>query len=234
VVALDKSNGREIWKHIRESDARDECEHSYASPFLYRDSKHEFLLIHGADYITAHRVADGAEIWRCGGLNLKSNYNPAFRFVASPVATAGLIVVPSAKNGPVLGLKPDGTGDITNLKQHYAWILSHGTPDVPSPLIYGGLVYLCKEDGELICLDAKTGQKIYHEQTRRTRHRASPVYAGGKIYLTARDGVVTVVKAGRQFQILSQNELGETISASPIISNGRIYLRTYEALYAIG
>jgi len=68
VLALDKTTGREIWKHQRRSDARAECEHSYASPFLYRDGQREFLLIHGADYITAHRLNDGAEIWRCGGL----------------------------------------------------------------------------------------------------------------------------------------------------------------------
>jgi len=233
VLALDKATGREIWKQQRKSDARAECEHSYASPFLYRNGKQEFLLVHGADYVTAHRLTDGSEIWRCGGLNPKESYNPSLRFVASPVAVPGLIVVPSAKNGPVLGLKPDAIGDITNAKQHYVWKLEHGTPDVPSPLIHDGLVYLCRENGDLICLDAKTGEKIYQEHTRVTRHRASPVYGDGKIYVTARDGTVTVVKAGRQFTILSQNEIGEPISASPVISNGRIYLRSFEALYAI-
>lgn len=233
VLALDKRTGGEIWKHERESDAREECEHSYASPFLYRSGQQEFLLVHGADYITAHRLKDGGEIWRCGGLNPKESYNPSLRFVASPVAMAGLIVVPSAKNGPVLGLKPDAKGDITNLKQHYVWILERGTPDVPSPVIQDGLVYLCRENGDLICLDAKTGKTIYHERTHPGRYRASPVYADGKIYITSRDGVVTVIKAGRQFEILFQNDIGEPIAASPVISGGRIYLRSYEALYAI-
>lgn len=234
VLALDKASGKEIWKHERMSDARAECEHSYASPTIYRDGKQEYLLIQGADYVTAHRLSDGAEIWRAGGLNPKDSYNPSLRLVASPVAKPGLIVVPSAKNGPVLGLKPGGKGNITGLRQQYQWLMDRGTPDVPSPLIHDGLVYLCREDGELIALDAKTGDKIYHEQTRRTRHRASPVYADGKLYLTARDGVVTVVRAGRKFEILASNEIGEQIAASPVVSNGRIYLRSFEALYAIG
>lgn len=233
VLALDKATGREIWKHQRQSDARDECKHSYASPFLYRDGQQEFLLVHGADYVTAHRLKDGAEIWRCGGLNSKERYNSSFRFVASPVAAAGLIVVPSAKNGPVLGLRPDSKGDITNLKQQRIWILPDGTPDVPSPLIHDGLIYLCRENGDLSAHDAKTGAKIYEEHTHRSRHRASPVYADGKIYVTAREGIVTVVKAGRQFEILAQNDLKEPISASPAISKGTLYLRTYLALYAI-
>ena len=234
VLALDKMTGKEIWKHQRASDARAECEHSYTSPVVYRDGTHEFLLVHGADYITAHRLNDGGEIWRAGGFNPADTYNPAFRFVASPVAVPGLIVAPSAKNGPVLGLKPDGKGNITGSKQHHVWIMPSGTPDVPSPLIQGGLVYLCRENGDLTAIDAKTGEKLYTEHTERSRHRASPVYADGKLYVTAHNGIVTVVKAGRQFQILARNNLEESISASPVISNGRIYLRTYEALYAIG
>jgi outer membrane protein assembly factor BamB len=238
VLALDKATGQEIWKHNRESDAVAECEHSYASPFLYRDDQHEFLLVHGADYITAHSLDDGSEIWRCGGLNPKDNYNRSLRFVASPVAVPGLIVVPSAKDGPVLGLKPDGKGDITESKQWYLWKRPNNTPDVPSPLIHDGLVYLCRENGVLICMDAKTGEEVYQEpvyqeQKHRQRYRASPVYADGKIYLTARYGVVTVIKAGRKFEILSFNDIEESISASPVISNGRLYLRSFDALYAI-
>jgi outer membrane protein assembly factor BamB len=234
VLALDKMNGREIWKQERQSDARAESEHSYASPFLYRDGKNEFLLVHGADYITAHQLSDGSEIWRCGGLNPKTSYNPSLRFVASPVATTGLIIVPSAKNGPVLALKPDSTGDVTASKEQYLWVLERGSTDVPSPLIQGGLVYLLRENGDIFLLDAKSGQLIYQEHTDQGRYRASPVYADGRVYITGRHGVITVVKAGRQFEILSKNDLGESIAASPVISNGKIYLRTYEALYAVG
>ncbi|MCI0448089.1 PQQ-binding-like beta-propeller repeat protein [bacterium] len=234
VMALDKSTGKEIWKNERRTDARDECLHSYASPYLYREGKREFLLIHGADYITAHQLKDGTELWRAGSFNPKERYHPNFRFVASPVGTAGLIVVPTAKNGPVIGLNPDAQSDMTNSMQKRVWTLERGTPDVPSPLINQGIVYLNRENGVLIAIDAKTGNQIYQERAYEHRHRASPIYGDGKIYLTARDGTVTVVKAGRSYEVLSKNEIGEQISASPAISNGRIYLRTFDALYAIG
>lgn len=234
VLALDKNSGKEIWRHDRQSDARAECEHSYASPILYRDGQRELLISHGADYIVAHRLSDGAEVWRCGGLNPKgAKYNPTLRFVASPVAAPGLIVVPSAKNGPVLGLSPDASGDISESQQGHVWTRRENTPDVPSPLVHDGLVYLCRENGVLICLDAKTGEQQYQERTHSQRHRASPVYADGKLYLTARDGVVSVVKTGRKFEILATNELGEDVSSSPVISNGTLYLRGFDALYAI-
>ncbi len=234
VVALDALTGKEVWKQNRISDADMENEHSYASPVLYDDGKLKFLLTHGADYIVAHRLADGAEIWRCGGINPRSRYNHFLRLVASPAVAPGIIVVPSAKRGPVQALRPDGQGDITGSKKYVLWTMPRNTPDVPSPVIHDGIVYLCGENGDLYSVDAKDGKEIYHKQTRRVRHRASPLYADGKVYLTSRDGDVTVVKAGREFEIVAKNELGEQIAASPAISNGRIYLRTYEALWAVG
>ena len=234
VVCLNAASGEEIWQQKRPSDARDECEHSYASPVIYRSGEQEMLLTHGADLIVAHRLKDGHEIWRCGGLNPPGNYNHTLRFVASPVAAAGLIVVPSAKNGPVLGLSPDNHGDITDGTSGHLWTRARNTPDVPSPLVYDGLVYLCREDGTVICLDAKTGEEFYQKRGHADRHRASPVCADGKIYLTARDGTVTVIKTGREFEVLATNAMGEAMSSSPAIANGRIYLRTFEALYAVG
>jgi outer membrane protein assembly factor BamB len=234
VVALDIKTGDQVWKHERVTDAVDECKHSYASPMLYSDDKQQFLITHGADYAIAHDLKTGKEIWRCGGLNPKANYGNTLRFVASPAAAPGLIVVPTAKNRKVVAIRPDGKGDITNSKEHIVWTMPAKTPDVPSPLIHGGLVYLCRENGNLMAVDAKSGELLYEKLTTRDRHRASPVLADGKIYLTARNGVVSVVKAGREFELLAKNDLGEPTTASPVIVGDRVYLRTFKALYAIG
>ena len=197
---------------------------------LYRDRDHEFLITHGCDYVVAHRLVDGAELWRCGGLNPKGRYNPTLRFVASPVAAEGLVVVPSRE-------KRTGAGHLARCQRRH-FRNARGTrldtrrkhPRCAVPVVHDGLVYLCRENGVLICMDAKSGRELYQERTYSQRYRASPVYADGKVYLTARDGVVTVVKAGRTFEVLATNKLGddkdaEAVSASPAISGGRIYLR---------
>jgi outer membrane protein assembly factor BamB len=233
VFALDAKTGREIWSQRRPGDARDECEQAYASPIIYRDDKLALLMSHGADYVVAHRLTDGGEVWRCGGLNPKGRYNNTLRLVASPAAVPGLIVVPSAKNGPVLGLRPDGHGDVTTVASAHVWTRPQNTPDVPSPVIHDGLVYLCRENGTLIVLDANTGEQFYEHRVHSDRYRASPVYADGKIYLTSRDGTITVVKAGKEFEQLAENTMDESISASPAIADGTIFLRTFDALYAI-
>jgi outer membrane protein assembly factor BamB len=231
VVCLDKTTGNEIWKQPRPSPASDENEHSYASPIIYRDSKQSYLLTHGADYVIAHSLDDGHELWRSAGLQ-PDKYDRTLRLVASPVAAPGLIVAPSAKGGRIIALDGDGKGDITGTP-HKLWEFKP-TTDVPSPLIYDGLVYVYRENGVLLCLDAKTGKKLYEERTKEGSNRASPVMADGKLYVVARDGTTTVIQAGPKFEVVSINKIDESITASLLVSNGRIYLRTFEALWAIG
>jgi outer membrane protein assembly factor BamB len=230
VIALDKTNG----KVERKSDGTGENKDSYASPMIWRKGKEAYLITHGNDYAIAHKLDDGSEIWRVGGLNPKDSYRRDLRFVASPVATPDLIVIPSAKDHGVVGLKPDAEGSVMPGSKHEAWRLKNSTPDVPSPLVHDGLVYLCRENGTLICLDAKSGEEKYSQKLHAAIYRASPVYADGNIYLTARDGFVTVVKAGPKYEKVAVNELRDDLAASPAISGGRIYLRGWKTLYAIG
>ncbi|MBS0260814.1 MAG: PQQ-like beta-propeller repeat protein, partial [Planctomycetes bacterium] len=232
VVCLNKATGKEIWKQPRPSEAYAENEHSYASPTLYRDGKEAYLLTHGADYLIAHSLEDGHELWRCGGLQ-PDKYDPTLRLVSSPVAVPGLIIAPSAKGGRLVAIRPGGKGDITE-SEFRLWRFAP-TPDVPSPLVVDDLVYLFRENSVLICLDAKTGAKLYEQRVCPSdNNRGSPLFANGNIYLTARNGTVTIVKAGRKFEQVWQTQLEDSTTSSPVISNGRLYIRTNEALWAFG
>lgn len=234
VIALDAATGKEVWKVNRPSDGKAECLNSYATPCLWVRGNTARLITHGNDYAVAHELADGKEVWRLGNLNPKDRYNATLRFVTSPVAVADLIVIPTAKNGAVVGVKPDATGVIGTEGAGEAWRIPSGTPDVPSPVVYEGRVFLCRESGVLTCVDAKTGQQFYSDRFHPQTYRASPVAADGKIILTAKDGTFTVVKPGEKLEILSKNKLSDQFTASPAISNGRLYLRGFTALHAIG
>jgi outer membrane protein assembly factor BamB len=239
VIRLNKLTGQTIWEVDRLTDAIFENKHSYASPFIYRDSDREFLVVHGADCTTGHSLEDGTELWRLGALNGPSIYNrnqldPTLRFVSSPSLADGWIIVPTAKGGPTVAIQVSDAlaGDVTGNEQVVRWV-NERTPDVALPLIVDGLVYNLHNDGRLQCLDLETGEQIYFQRTHTSQHRSSPVYIDGHIYLCARDGRCTVVKAGREFEIVASNDLDEAITASPIVHQGRLYLRTYDALYAI-
>lgn len=233
VACFDLKTGETAWESPRVTGAMKECEHAYCSPILAGEGDEAVLVTHGGDMAVAYDLKNGTERWRFGGLNEPGSYHPTLRFVASPAAGEGLVIVPTAKKGAVAAVRLGGSGDLTGTAS-VAWRKSKGTPDVPSPIIDGGLVYLCGENGNLTCLEAQTGKRVYRERTVGDRHRASPLLADGKLYLSSRGGVVSVIRAGRDFEILSQNDLGEALSASPVPHDGRLYLRTFDALYAIG
>lgn len=234
VVAIDATDGKEIWKIERKSDGVAECEHAYTSPCIWTSGSDHQLITHGNDYAIGHRLSDGKELWRVAELNPKDRYNRTLRFVSSPVATAGLIIIPSAKGRGVVGLKPGAKGLIMPGNKAEQWRLTRGTPDVVSPLIYEEEVYLNRENGSIACLDSKTGEQYYSERAHAQTYRASPVAADGKVYVTARDGTVSVIKAGSKFEVLFKNKINDQLTASPVLSNGRIYLRGFKSLYAIG
>jgi outer membrane protein assembly factor BamB len=234
VIALDKATGKDVWKIERKSDAVGESREAYASPCLWNNSGEINLVVLGADYTTGHRLKDGSEIWRLGDLNPKTKYSTALRIISSPVATDGMLVVPTARGGLIVALKQGAKGTIKAGSPFEQWRNLKGAPDVPSPLVHDGLVYLQGAIGVLSCVDAQTGKEYYQERLHAERYRASPVYADGKIYLTSREGNFSVLKAGSKLQILATNTLPDEFTASPAISNGRIYLRGFRALYAIG
>src|SRR5207248_2426422 len=122
-----------------------------------------YLVVHGCDYTTAHSLKDGAELWRLGDLNPKDRYDQTLRFVASPVAASDLIVVPTAKRRSVVAVKPGARGLIAAGSDGELWRRPKDTPDVPSPLIDGDLVYLCRENGVLDCVEKNTGKSLYQQ-----------------------------------------------------------------------
>ncbi|MBY0227923.1 MAG: PQQ-binding-like beta-propeller repeat protein [Gemmataceae bacterium] len=234
VAKLDAATGKEEWKIERVSDGVAENKHSYASPFLWTDGKSAYLVTHGQDYAIAYTLDKGEEIWRLAGLNPEEGYRNDLRFVASPVCTPGLIVVPTAKNKSIVGVKPDAKGRIEAGGKGEAWRNKTATPDVPSPIVHDGLVYLVGEWGSFTVLDASTGKQVYGKPRGRERHRANPMLADGKVFFASRDsGTVKAVAAGKEYKLLGTNTLPDKFGASPAVSGGRLYLRGLKSLWAI-
>ena len=107
---------------------------------------------------------------------------------------------------------------------------------MPTPLIYGGFLYVLANQGILDCYERRTGKEIYSQ---RIAHQgggfsASPVAADGRIYLSSEDGDMFVIKSGRDFELLSTNRMGERIMATPALSDCRMFARAEHHIFAIG
>jgi outer membrane protein assembly factor BamB len=138
----------------------------------------------------------------------------------------------ASRNG-MLAIRLGGSGDVTS--SHLLWRYAKSLPDVPSPLVYNGVVYLFRNGGIATSLDARTGQVL--KQARLTGalddYYASPIGADGKIYIATELGKVVVLSAKPDWDILAINDFDSPIYATPALSDSTLYLRTQTALYAI-
>jgi len=229
LLAIDATTGKTRWRVVRPTDALNESPDAYTTPALARVGGKEEIVVAGGDYVTGHDPATGIELWRAGGLN--PGKDRSYRIVASPVVANDLIYVPSRVK-PLLVLRTGGRGDITST--HVAWTTDQG-PDVPTPAVSGGYIFILNDRGIMWCRDAKTGAEIWGSQrVRAGTYSASPVVADGKVYVMSEDGVVTVLEAGPTFKVLAENDMADYTLSSPAISDGQIFLRTQKFLYCIG
>lgn len=233
VAAFDKMTGDVAWKQARNLKAPSEAAQSYTTPVLLSEGDKETLVVLGADHVTAHDAATGKELWRVGGLNPKAN--GFFRSISSAVVSDGLVVAPYARGSTITAIRLGGSGNVTD--SHVAWTKDGLGADVPTPVATDGKAYVCTDRGDVVCLDLKTGDKLWSGNPAKSNknYSSSPVLADGKIYIVREDGAAFVLAQGDEFKVLASNQLeGEFVVASPVFVDGQILIRTFDHLYCIG
>jgi len=138
-----------------------------------------------------------------------------------------------SENG-MLAIRLGGSGDMS--EKAIRWKYQRSVPQLPSPLLYGGVLYMVNDNGIITTLNPDTGALI--KQGRLTGapgpHFASPTAADGHIFFTSEPGAVVVINPGGDLTPLAVNDLAEDTYATPAFADGRIYVRTSAALYAFG
>jgi outer membrane protein assembly factor BamB len=231
LLALNATDGKVLWRVERETDALFESPDAYTTPAVVVVDGKKQLVVSGGDYVTGHDAETGAEIWRSSGLNPQKKRD--YRIVPSPTVRDGMIFAPTRKV-PLLALKVGGKGDVS--ASHLAWKWTgDAAPDVPTPMSDGPRFYMCGDEGEMTCLDAKTGAVIYGpEKTGIGRTWGSPILADGKIYITSETTETAVIQAGPTYKLLAKNSLdGSYTLSTPAFADGEIFLRTGTHLYCI-
>jgi outer membrane protein assembly factor BamB len=124
-----------------------------------------------------------------------------------------------------------GEGDMTD--KSFLWKNAKSLPNVPSPLLYQGVLYTLKEGGILTSYDPKTGEVLKQARLEGAlgAYYASPVAADGKLYALSEEGKLAVVRAAPQWELLAVNPLDDGSKSTPAIVGDRLYVRTYSALY---
>lgn len=136
----------------------------------------------------------------------------------------------SAENG-LLAVQLGGQGDQTQTA--IRWRYQRPVPQVPSTLLYAGVLFMVNDSGILISFDPATGAVIKQGRLKGAidKYFASPVGGGGKVYLVSQDGTVSIVEARGEWEVLAVHALGDEVFATPALTvDGRIFVRTKGAL----
>lgn len=224
VAALDAGDGHLLWKKDRDLHPAAPKGFSFGTPLVITVDGKEQVVSQGSNVVIAYDPKSGDEIWRV-------RYD-GYSIVPRPVYGDGLLYLSTAFDSPkLLAIRPDGKGDVTDT--HVAWTVEKNAPNSPSPLLLGGRLYMLSDGGVLTCLNAKSGEEVWHERVG-GNYSASPIAADGKIYLLSEDGVGTVVKAGDKYEQVAKNALKEKTLASYGVLDGSLLIRTETSLYRIG
>jgi outer membrane protein assembly factor BamB len=226
LLGLQRKTGTTAWEIPRHSGNA-----TYSTPCVYQGQggPAELIFTNWKHGMTSVDPATGKVNWEL------SIFEPdkKERAIASPVVAGDLVLgtcgFVTAQKHLVAVRPPQKPGD----QPREVWRISRPVAYLPTPLVKGGLVFLCTEQGIASCLEVETGKSLWERRLRGT-YSASPVCAGERIYCTSDEGDVTVLRAGPEFAVLGRGSLGEATQSTPALANGRIYFRTRSHLLALG
>lgn len=220
IVALSKSDGKELWRIARPNHTR-----SYCVPLIRDIGGRTQMVLSGTLCVTSYDPRTGKLLWIIDG--------PTEQFVASLVfsdQTGLLYMTGGFPEHHLLAIKPDGSGNVTDT--HIVWRTNKGVAYVPSPIVEGGHFLIVSDSGIGHCFDAKTGEILWEERLR--EHHASLTSAEGRVYFVNDTGTLRTVKPGNSYEALAESEVGEKVFASPALSEGQIFIRGDKSLICLG
>jgi outer membrane protein assembly factor BamB len=237
IVALDKSDGKLIWKTDRPSEPYESLTEigrkAYITPIIINVKGRDMLISNGSAVCIAYDPNTGKEIWRVvdGG---ESTVSMPFMEKGVVFWYAGYMLSgEGTKFTELLAVNPDGNGDITKTNILWKKQDTQSQNQLLSPVIKDGLIYTVDTRNKLMCIDAATGKEIWSTHLT-ANYNASPLYINGNVWFFSVKGEVLVIKAGRKYEIIAENQMDSGIWATPAVLRNSMIMRTQKYLYRFG
>jgi outer membrane protein assembly factor BamB len=222
MVALDKRNGKELWRVARDERS------SWSTPLAVDHNGRTEIVVSATNRVRSYDPETGKVLWESGGLGANA--------IPVPVHQNGVVYVMSGYRDPkLMAIKLGKQGDLTG-SDAIVWSHTRGLAYTASPVLYDNKLYVVTDNGMVTTFNATTGEP-YYAQTRLPKAynlKSSPVGANGKLYIATEDGDVVVLKMGEKFEVMATNHLTDQIFIStPAIAAGELYLRGQNTLFCI-
>jgi outer membrane protein assembly factor BamB len=135
-----------------------------------------------------------------------------------------------AENG-LMAITLGGSGDMTATA--VKWKYLRPVPQVPSTVLYQGVLYMVNDSGILLSFDPATGNVLKQGRLKGAidKYFASPIGADGKVWLASQDGTISIVSAKGDWEMIQVNTLDDEVFATPVPADGELFVRTRSALY---
>ncbi|MDP3001926.1 MAG: PQQ-binding-like beta-propeller repeat protein [Bacteroidales bacterium] len=237
IIALDKSNGKLIWRSDRPAEPYEPLTEigrkAYTTPIIIKVKGRDMLISNGSAVCIAYDPNIGKEIWRV--------VDGAESTIAMPFTEKGVVFWytgftvddDGTKFTELLAVNPDGNGDITGTNVLWKKRDELSQNQMLTPVIKDGLIYTVNTRNILMCIDAVTGEEIWSTHVT-SNYNASPIYINGNIWFFSVKGEVLVIKAGRKYEGVAKNQMDSGIWATPAILRNSVIMRTQKYLYRIG
>ncbi len=235
VAAFDLKTGKTVWEFDEPQQGKDASSRedgkykgSWCTPIITSIDGTDQVVCTMPTRVVALNPDDGGVVWSCDGIRgPKGDLS-----YSSPLVNDGVLVAIGGFQGPAIGVRLGGTGNITDSNR--LWRNEKNPQSIGSGVFIDGHIYRPNAGpGTLECLDPKTGEILWTERSGNSW--GSIVYAGQRCYLTNQGGETIVFKPNsKKYDELAKNELHEPSNSTPAISDGEIFIRTAEHLYCIG
>jgi outer membrane protein assembly factor BamB len=115
------------------------------------------------------------------------------------------------------------------------WNYRKSVPQIPSLLLYDGVLFFISDGGILTSVDPENGNILKRARLDHgSKYYSSPIAADGRLLLIDTAGKIAVVSAEAQWKSLSTSDLNENCYTTPAIANGCLYVRTEKHLWCFG
>jgi outer membrane protein assembly factor BamB len=222
ISTLDAKSGATLWKENRDEG------NTWATPLIVNHAGRAQVITPGSKKIRSYDLRTGQVLWQCGGLTGNA--------IPCPVVEGNLVYCMTGYEGhALLALPLSAAGDLSDSDQ-IAWSQRRGTPYIPSPVLYDGLLWFNQSNQSLwSCLDARTGEVLLDRARLPGLFNlySSPVAAAGRLYVTDRTGTTLVLKRAKDLQVLATNKLDDSFAASPALAGTQLFLRGGKFLYCL-